>query len=282
MAWSWHLIGGSDPPGPFPTFVDVGAPLHNPDPTDGTTLYVYWVGSDGTLWRRESGPISEGWQQVPVPPGTVTRVAVYPNGTVACVTKEPAAVYVLPNGNINATWSQRAASADQPNDQPFDVCAARDGSIWVVMSRGQQWISHTARRTFNFEEPTLIAVAGFTMPVSETDAGGAWGIFGDPKSNESGSIAFCNGAWELKPNPTENYIGDVVDISTSPNYLWMVKADGTVWTTQDGMSEVRMGETFLAQRISGGYISESDTLTHLGEVTFAVGKDGLPYTWHNG
>ena len=279
MAWSWKLIGGSDPPGPFPTFVDVGAPLHNPNPTGATILYVYWVGSDGTLWRCESNPISEGWQQVPVP-GTVTRVAVCPNGSVACVTKDPAAGYILPNGNINGRWdNQNQYFGPGPNYEPFDVCAAGDGSVWFVLARGQQWIATNHGPSFEFEVPPLIAVAGFTQPASDSNAGGAWGIVGDPKESTSGSIALCNGAWEEAPPGGGSFFADVVDISTSPNYLWMVKTDGTVWTTQNGTKETRMDETFFAQRISGGYIAESDTGAHLGEVTYAVRKDGLPFVW---
>jgi hypothetical protein len=282
MVWNWFPVFEPTPPGPFPTFIDVGAPLANPDPTDATILYVYWVGSDGTLWRCQSNPIAEGWEQIPVPAGTVTRIAVAPNGSLWCVTKSPAAAYFLPNGNPHGRWETPAGGA-LAGDQPFDVCVARDSSIWIVMTRGQQWISRTDGHFFNFEMPPLIAVAGFTEPVSDSNAGGAWGIFGDAtKAANGGSIAWCNGAWALSPHGGGSFISNVVDLSTSPNYLWMVKTDGTVWTTQDGISEVRMGETFLAQRISGGYVSEKDTGTHLGEVTYAVGKDGLPYIWREG
>ena len=278
MVWNWFPVFEPTPPGPFPTFVDVGAPLANPDPTDATILYVYWVGSDGTLWRCQSNP-TEGWEQIPVPAGTVTRIAVAPNGSLWCVTKNPAAAYYLANGNPNGRWETPAGGA-LAGDQPFDVCVARDSSIWIVMTRGQQWISRTDGHFFNFEMPPLMAVAGFTEPVSDSNAGGAWGIFGDAtKAANGGSIAWCNGAWVLTPSGGGSFISNVVDLSTSPNYLWMVKTDGTVWTTQDGISEVRMGETFLALRISGGYVSEKNTGTYLGEVTYAVGKDGLPYVW---
>jgi hypothetical protein len=279
MTWQWANLSKALPAGFPTTCVDIAAPLANPGPT--SVPHVYFVGSDGSLWRCAI-PLAD-FEQVPTP-GKVTRVAVYPNGSVACVTKDdPAAAYILPNGNINGRWDkQNQYFGAGPNYQPFDVCAARDGSVWFVLARGQQWIATNHGPTFEFEVPALIAVAGFTQPVSDANAGGAWGIVGDPKSNASGSIAFCNGAWELRPNQTQTYLEGVVDISTSPNYLWMVKTDGTVWTTQDGISEIRMGSPFLAQRISGGYISESDTRTHLGEVVFAIGKDGVPNIWQDG
>ena len=43
-----------------------------------------------------------------------------------------------------------------------------------------------------------------------------------------------------------------------------------------------MGDTFQAQRISGGYVSQQDTSDHLSEIVYSVGKDGLPYVWTDG
>lgn len=271
MAWAWYPILEPTPPGPFPKFVDVGCPRNNPNPLSGRSLYVYWVGSDGSLWRCQALP-TEGWTQISAPE-TVTRVAVTPDGTVWCVTAEPAAYY-SPNGN--GTWTKVDLLQ---NKHPFDVDAARDGSVWLTMHGGGYWSPlPNGQQPWYFTAPVQ-CVAGFDHPVSPTDSGGAWGIFGDT-SKASGSIAFCNHIWEFSPPGGGEYIGDVVDISTSPGYLWMVKSDGSVWTTQSGTSETRVGETFYAQRICGGYIPESDTPG--GERAFAVAKDGTAWTYAAG
>jgi hypothetical protein len=237
-------------------------------------------GSDHTLWRLQangSGP----WQQIPVPSGAgpVTRIAVAPDNTAWCITQvQP---FFLPKGEIENGW-KAPVGFQQEDVRPLDVCVARDSSIWMVSTNRNQWVSRTDGHTFSFGIP-LTALAGFTEPVADNNSGGAWGVIGDPsRPATGGTIAFCNVQWQQVPPGGGSYIGNVVDISTSPNYLWMVKTDGTVWTTQDGISEVRMGDTFLAQRISGGYVSQQDTSDHLSEIVYSVGKDGLPYVWTDG
>jgi hypothetical protein len=275
MVWKWNPL---PPPSPSQTFVDVGAPLAS-DPNG--PLYLFWVGVDGTLWRLQASGTGS-WQQVPVPPsaGPVTRIAVAPDNTAWCVARDPAQAFFLSKGDLSNSWKTPVGFPLEY--QPLDVCVARDSSIWMVTTNRQQWVSTDGRTSFSFGLP-LTALAGFTKPVSDANSGGAWGIIGNPSRPEiGGSIAFCNVTWKQTPPGGGRYISNVVDISTSPNYLWMVKTDGTVWTTQDGISEVRIGDTFVAQRITGGYVSEKETGTHLGETVYAVGKDGLPYMWNDG
>jgi hypothetical protein len=267
MAWSWYSIFEPTPPGPFPTFIDVGCPRNNPSPFSGTSLFVYWVGGDGSLWRCQALP-AEGWQQIPAP-GTVTRVAVTPDGTVWCVTADKAAYY-SPNGD--GTWTKVGLLA---NAHPVDVDAAREGSVWILMTSGEYWAQRADGQSWYFSALPLAGVAAFDQPVSLSDSGGAWGIFGS--SGKSGSICWCNHIWEAQPPWGGTFIGDVVDVSTSPNYLWMVKSDGSVWTTQNGTTQTRIGETFLAQRICGGYFPESETPG--GERAFAVAKNGTAWTY---
>ena len=274
----------ADPPpqvGALPPFVDVGCPLSNPPATyDGIAYYVYWVGSDGSLWRCGDA-VGYSWEKVPGPPGTPTRVAVSANGTILCVTKDPAAYY-LGSGipYIDAPWQELNFL---PNCNPFDVCVAADGSVWVVMTSGQLWVYRTDEKSFYYEESPLLAVAGCSEPASDTDAGGAWGIVGNAAdATTGGSIIFINHAPYLQPPGGGTYIGNVVDISTSPNWLWMVKTDGSVWQTQNGTTATHLAPIkgqdgdFLAQRISG-----SPEMTGDGtDLAVAVGKDGKPYYWY--
>jgi hypothetical protein len=246
-------------------------------------MYVFWVGSDNTLWRIQANGGGGAWLKIAVPPGArqVTRIAVAPDNTAWCIAQDPALPFFLPKGDPDSGW--KTPVGFKPEDvQALDVCVARDSSIWVVSTSRQQWVSRTDGRTFSFRIP-LTALAGFTEPAAENNSGGAWGVIGDPSRPASGgTVAFCNVHWQQAPSGGGSYISNVVDISTSPNYLWMVKTDGTVWTTQDGISGVRMGDAFLAQRVSGGYVSEQNTSAHLGEIVYAVGQDGLPYVWADG
>jgi hypothetical protein len=274
MAWSWNLLAAGAPPGGVPAFVDVGCPRGNPAPFSGQELYTYWAGWDGSLWRYGVLPAGEAaWQQVSAP-GSVTRVGVAPDGTVWCVTKEPAAAYYLSKGDLNGSWTPVSLLA---NAHPYDVDVATDGSVRILMTSGEYWgQTSDGKNNWYFTGVPLAGLTGFDPPVSLSDPGRAWGIWGS--TGHSGPLCFCNHVWVVEPEGGGGtFIGDVVDISTSPNYLWMVKSDDTVWTSTTGTTQTRIGENFFAQRICGAYIDESQTPG--GEVAFAVAKDGSPWTY---
>jgi hypothetical protein len=277
MAFKWNPLP-LPPSSPSQKFIDVGAPLATTDPTFTYPIYVFWVGSDHTLWRLQVNGAG-GWQQVPVPPdaGPIKRVAVAPDNTAWCIADYPAAeAYYLPKGEPGG-WKSISM---EDGIQQRDVCVAKDSSIWIVSTNTQQWVSTDLVHHFTFGSE-LTALAGLTGPVADNNLGSAWGIIGNPSRPESGgTIALCNGSWHQTPPQGGNYISKVVDISTSPNHLWMVTTEGTVLTTKvaDGISGIQMGDTtFRAQRITGGYASEPN-----GEIVYCVGQDGLPYVWTDG
>ena len=277
MVWKWNPIS---PPSPTQQFIDVGAPLFSPDPTDQAPMYLFWVGSDNTLWRLQANGGGGAWQKIPVPTslsGPVTRIAVAPDNTAWCIDRvQP---YFLPKGEIENGWKV-PLGFQQENVRPIDVCVAKNSSIWIASTNTQQWVARTAtdQQPFTFGIP-LTALAGKTAPVSDSNVGVAWGVIGNPsRPAAGGTIALCNGHWPLPSPGGGNHISEVVDISTSPNHLWMVKTDGTVLSSPDGISGIQMGDpSFRAQRITGGYVSEQN-----GDIVYCVGQDGLPYVWTDG
>jgi hypothetical protein len=278
MVWKWNSI-------PLPTtspsqkFIDVGAPLASHDPA--APMYTFWVGKDNTLWRLQANGGGGAWLPISVPPssglGPITRVAVAPDNTAWCIKDYPAAeAYYLPKGLDNG-WKSVSLSGEE-GIQQRDVCVAKDSSIWIVSTNTQQWVSSDLLHHFSFEME-LIALAGLTAPVASSNLGGAWGIIGNPSRPASGgTIALCKGRWYQTPPQGGVYISGVVDISTSPNHLWMVTTEGIVLSSPDGINGIQMGDpSFRAQRITGGYVSEPN-----GEIVYCVGQDGLPYVWADG
>lgn len=276
MVFKWNPLP-LPPTSPTQQFIDVGAPLASHDPA--APMYVFWVGSDNTLWRLQANGSSGSWQQMSVPPssgpGPLTRVAVAPDNTAWCIKDYPAAeAYYLPKG-LDNDWKSLSMLDSNAAIQQRDVCVAQDSSIWIVSANTQQWVSSDLQHHFSFGYE-LTALAGKTAPVTSNNLGEAWGILGNTsRPSDGGSVAHCKGQWG-QAGPFSN----VVDISLSPNHLWMVRKDGSVLTTkvEDGVSGIQMGDLAVgAQRITASYVSGPN-----GEIAYCVGKDGLPYVWADG
>ena len=114
---------------------------------------------------------------------------------------------------------------------------------------------------------SFTVITGIESPIfidnSPSPAGKAWGAsnFAVP-----GGLIHSDGFWRPSRTPT---IRDVSDISTAPSNLWMVKTDGTVWTTSDAVTQLRRGP-IVALRIAAAY----------DERAFAVAPDGRMWQWH--
>jgi hypothetical protein len=273
--WDWEpLTTGQLEVVTLPTFCDVAAQRRNYDPgnDDPNDLrWSYWVGVDGTIWRcfiaggvLPTSTSDYPWQEVPGPnAGKVVRVAVSPSLSVWCVTDQHTA-WFLPKGLRTGTWVRANLPA---NTQPVDVDVARDESVWVLMADGTYWVQRSDGQTRYFTPALpLQGLAGFDEPqASDGSWGGAWGIY-KSATGGGGQIGFCSGHW----TSGGNFINDVVDISTSPEYLWLVTSDGNVWTTQDGTSKTLM--IMEASRICG-----SNEQPPGGEIAYAVAKNGTPW-----
>jgi hypothetical protein len=68
-------------------------------------------------------------------------------------------------------------------------------------------------------------------------------------------------------NGATDMISDVADVSTSVNYAWLLKTDGSVGATSSGYTGERVGTTFTARSICGGQ----------GDYCYGVATDGTPW-----
>jgi hypothetical protein len=245
----------SQPSDGLPPLQDVGT--QRVSPSGSEEVVVYWVGSDGTLWRSGLDP-SGGFEQMPSDTELI-RVAVDKYGDACCVDSSGRPMVM---SSSDQTWSLIDLGSGAANLKAVDVdVATDDNSVWFVMSNGIYCVKHgssPARSVYTFL--TFNAVAPMSQPAPNDPAsnGSAWGITG------SKGLAFSgNGAWESGGR----LIGDVVDLSTSPDNVWLVTSDGAVWTTSDGYQGTRQGEDFTASRIAGGYWG----------FAWAVASDGTPW-----
>src|SRR5271163_1153717 len=134
-----------------------------------------------------------------------------------------------------------------------------------VVRRERRAVLHLQRKQYPGKELfyALQAVAPMTAPDPNdpNSEGEAWGVLG------SFGLAYNAGnGWVYNTGGT-NTIRDVVAVSTSVGYAWLLKEDGSVWATKTGYSGERVGSGFTAKSICGGQ----------GDYCFAVGTDGKPY-----
>ncbi len=251
--FQWVPIGVSGR-APLPHVQDVGATKANREPS-GQDPYVYWVGSAGTLWRTVG---SVTVQQV-ASPGDLVRVAVSPDRSVWCVDRYGRAWGA--RGDFN--WSQ----IPMPGETAVDVDVAADGSVWWVTKNTRYYVQRNDEAAPRYVAVMLSiqAITGIEQPIfsdgSPNLAGKAWGV---SDAVGDGGLVFSDGNWQ----PRDATISGVADLSTAPSNLWMVKKDGTVWTTTDGRTQQRISDLFF-RRIAGDYADRA----------FAVAPDGSAWVW---
>ncbi|MGI5324304.1 hypothetical protein [Actinomadura nitritigenes] len=258
VQFRWDPIGF--PGASLPYVVDVGTMRASLDPfhmDPNYKQYVYWVGGDGSLWRTYFDV--EVLEQVPSP-GDMTRVAVSPDMSVWCVDRQGRAWAM--HGDFN--WTRVPVL---PNDIVVDIDVAADQSVWLVTKNGRYYVKRTDASAPQWVPLfiTISGVSGVTQPVFDDpnhSAGTAWGTtdFGGP-----GKLMISNGVWEPDSTPFQG----VADLSAGPARLWMVMADGTIWTTPDGQTRLRMGD-LLANRVAADYTDI---------VAYAVSPDGRAWFW---
>jgi hypothetical protein len=253
----WEPVGV--PGATLPYVQDVGAMKANLDPFSQNPnyhAYVYWVGGDGSLWRTLHGV--EVLQQVPSP-GDLACVAVSPDMSVWCVDRRGKA-WVM-RGDFN--WSP----VPVPGETVVDVDVGADKSAWLVMQNTRYYVQRNDASSPRYVGVLLSisAITGIEQPIFVDDSpnmvGKAWGvsdIVGDD------GLVFSDGIWE----PGVATILGVADLSIAPSNLWMVKADGTVWTTTDGRTQLRRGD-LVARRVACNYADNA----------YAVGPDGRAWVW---
>jgi hypothetical protein len=224
-------------------------------------LGVFWAGTDGTLWRSSTDPHSD-FVQMHTDATTVTRIGVDDRETIYGINSSGKPVQFG-----NDSWVSLDLGPGSARYVMVDVAVALDDTAWYVAREGQYYI-HGANTTQEMElSYALQAIAPMKAPDPNVpnSEGEAWGVLG------SFGLAYNSGnGWVYNTGGT-NTIRDVVGVSTSVGYAWLLKTDGSVWATTSGYSGERVGSGFTAKSICGGQ----------GDYCFAVGTDGKPYRTTN-
>jgi hypothetical protein len=218
---------------------------------------VFWAGTDGTLWRSSTDPDGD-FTQMLTDGATVTRIAVDDRETIYGINSSGKPVQFG-----NDSWVSLDLGDHSEQYVMIDVAVALDDTAWYVAKEGQYYV-HGGNNTQEKElDYALQAVAPMKAPDPNdpNSEGEAWGVLG------SFGLAYNAGhAWVYNDGKRDT-IRDVVAVSTSVSYAWLLKTDGSVWATISGYDGKGVGSSFTAKSICGGQ----------GDYCFAVGADGKPY-----
>ena len=250
MEFDWFR---ADSPGsPFPHAQDVGASVFIPQPPTESSGRAWFVGSDGSLWHFRVSGITQVSS-----PGNLTRVAVSPNGIIWCVDAR---------GDLWGMQDNVWSKINVPGEKVKDVAVSADNTVWLVMVSTRYYtMLPGGQPTYHGVFITLEALAGVAGPNDEHPYGIAWGV-----SSVYGTSVLCHcvaDGW----SPTN--IENVSDLSVGGSGLvWMVKSNGTIWTTRDGITQLRMGNRAGFTKVA----------THPRDLTWAISADGSTWVWREG
>jgi len=231
-----------------PHVQDVGSAPIDETPFSGGLEPIWFVGTDGSLWRLPI-PFSEQCRQVPSP-GDLRRVAVSPDGSIWCADSR-GALWTMRGG----TWSVVPVFTEKVRD----VAIAADRTVYLATANGRYYsILPGAEPLYHGVFVAIEAIAGIGRPSDADPFGQAWGV-----SPMFGPGALCHCGTTNGWSPTN--IRDVVDLSLADDgTLWLVKTDGTIWVTRDGGTTQSREGGEGATRITGG----------VSGVAWAVSRDG--------
>ena len=255
--WSWAPVPG------LPHARDVGTMNGDTKPWTGNINWwtrAYCVGTDGSLWRINlTGPDP---QQIPSP-ARLARVSVSPDLSVWCVDQDGVAWVTRDEAN----WTTVAVLGA---GKLIDVDAAPDRSVWFVDDLGGYYVKRNDSDKA-LPVPVFVALkatAGFGQPTFDaagqwTHVGSAWGV-----ATSGSRLMYSEGTWTVKA------FDAVADISTAPDFLWMVKSDSTVWVTNNGTTELRRGE-LTASRVACNYVGNALVVRPDGSI-WIWGREAAP------
>jgi hypothetical protein len=249
MARDWRRIGFG-----VPHVQDVGAAVHDPTPFNSQSEPTWFVGTDGSLWFL-TVPFAPPCTQVAAP-GDLTRVAVAPDGRIWCADVR-GGLWTMQSGS----WSK----IDTAPDGVKDVGVSADSTVWLVMTNGRYYtIVPGGAPQFIGVFISMDAITGVARPDDVNPFGVAWGV-----SPTFGPGAVCRCATVNGWSDTNGR--DVRDLSvTSAGVVWMVKANGAIATTTDGVTQFSTGGTAFT-RVAAG----------ISGLAWAVASDGTAWVWDN-
>jgi hypothetical protein len=225
---------------------------------------VYWAGTDGTLWVSYTN-LHGGFYQLSTS-RTVTRLAVDSSDA-----DSPTGLFGIDSSGkpvkySNGDWTDLDLGPGTASRKAVDLAVSTDDkAAWFVISEGQYYVysfDGTVTPEFLFLGFMAIAPMAVPDPNKPSSVGTAWAV------TTGKQLAFNDGGgWDIG-EPGNYRINDVVDVSTTLNYAWLLKNDASVWVTSDGYAGQRVGVDFTAKSICG---SSQDDLC------FAVAADGTPW-----
>jgi hypothetical protein len=228
----------------FPQLRDVAVRL------DASFPEVWATARDGTLWRHGAGPWPPDTAGQEPGPGNLTRLAIALDGSVWAVTPTGAVWH----HRMDGAWTQVPANLF---GALVDVTVWQ-GTAWVVRDDGSMWQTVNG---VSFVDKSIL------LPMKRVAAGNhteMWGI------TTHGQVMWManSGNWFLTEGIGRE--GKWEDLSISEEgTAWLVRDDGTIWSTRDGVGYERIpGEGFSS--ISAGRF--------LG--LWAVKTDGTLWAWN--
>ncbi|NUR29738.1 MAG: hypothetical protein HOV83_28470 [Catenulispora sp.] len=229
----------------FPQLLDVAT-------QEDTSFSEAWLAAkDGTLWRHGGGPIPPRSAGQEPAPGSVTGLAVAIDGGLWIVTDHRQ----LWHRRLNGQWDRIPVPA---GIEPLVDVTVHHRDVWIVRDDGAMW--RTSDGTF--EEMTTVIPF---MRLSGRDTGDLWGISLHPSANLFRRTA--DSLWQPVEGGRDK---SWADISVSfEGKVWLVATDGTVWTTTDGISYLKVSADSGFTRIMASRF----------ESPWAVKADGTLWAW---
>jgi Tectonin domain len=225
MADNWIQFEG------LPRVKDIGGFV---GPTNGSFAGRVAVGIDETLWAQ----VSSSWVQI-ASPGNLNRVTISREGTIWAI------------DSMGVLWKKQGDSwsiVDVFGKKVKDVGVSADGTVWLLMPNRQYYtISPGANPLWGAVFLGIDAIAGEAKPNEANPFGLSWAI-------ENFELYRCIG-----PGFSPTNIRGVLDVSIGEDGLvWLLKTDKTIWTTRDGLVQLRSGTLNEVTRIANGCAVLSD------------------------
>jgi hypothetical protein len=240
MTDTWHPF--SDAPS-IPTFRYVTV---DTTPPSGVAAVDWLITTGGDLWTVSIlapyilTPEPAPWS----PPGNLRTASTVGSQFMLCV--DNAGQLWQRKGPQN--WGQVLPSQDPlaPQTPALDAFDRGGGDKWVILRNGEFWI-HSAVGPVQFEWEAQDTPVPLRKLVYSPHTTWLWALPMDESQGLWWKVGL-NGTWTGGSSSPAGAIRDIaIDRRGGAGTLWIVAADGGVWTTTDGSNLARMpGENFVS------------------------------------